>query len=201
MVSRIDEVRHVALGVAVLGGVQVEHELRERAVQARHGPAQRIEARAGELGGGLELEPADSGADLDVVARRKSERARRAPPPHFDVVRFGVADRARSACGRLGMPSSQSRSPAWMSASSRSSAPSSSPSVAHFGHQLRGVLAPALRRADLLGQRVALRLQLLGPRLDRLALGLDALESIAIEHVAALSAAALATSARSLRSN
>ena len=32
----IDQVGHVDLGVAVLGGVQVEHELGERAMQARH---------------------------------------------------------------------------------------------------------------------------------------------------------------------
>ncbi len=43
----IDQVRHIAFGVAVLARVRVEHQLRQRPVQARDRAAQRIEAGAG----------------------------------------------------------------------------------------------------------------------------------------------------------
>jgi hypothetical protein len=36
----VDDVGRVALGVAVLAGLQVQHELRQRAVQPRRRPAQ-----------------------------------------------------------------------------------------------------------------------------------------------------------------
>ena len=52
----IDDVRRVALGVAVLARLHVEHELRERAVQTRERAAQEREARAGELRRGREVE-------------------------------------------------------------------------------------------------------------------------------------------------
>jgi hypothetical protein len=41
----VDDVRRVALDVAVLCGLQVEHELRERAMQPGDRPAQKGEAR------------------------------------------------------------------------------------------------------------------------------------------------------------
>ena len=53
------QVRHVHLGVAVLARVQVEHELRQRAVQPRDAAAHDGEARAGDLRGGFEIEAAE----------------------------------------------------------------------------------------------------------------------------------------------
>ena len=88
----IDDVGRVALGVAVLLGLHVEHELGERAVQPRHRPAQEREARARELDAGLEVE-AERRADVDVIARRERELARRAPAPHLDVGVLVGADR------------------------------------------------------------------------------------------------------------
>ena len=53
--------------------------------------------------------------------------------------------------------------------------------AAHLGHQGGGVLALALGLADLLGQAVAARLQLLGTGLQRLALGFERLEAADVE--------------------
>ena len=88
----IDDVGRVALGVAVLLGLHVEHELGERAMQPRHRPAQEREAGARELDAGLEVE-AERRADVDVIARREREFARHAPAPHLDVGVLVGADR------------------------------------------------------------------------------------------------------------
>ena len=69
----------------MLAGVQVEHELRERAVQARDRALHHREARPGDPPGGLEVEPAVELADRDVVARLEGERARHADAAHLDV--------------------------------------------------------------------------------------------------------------------
>src|SRR5262245_52515822 len=57
-------------------------------MQSRDAPAQRVEARARQLGGGLELESAGGGADIDVVADGKGEAPRRSPAPLLDVVQL-----------------------------------------------------------------------------------------------------------------
>ena len=79
-------VRHVDLGVAVLLRVHVEHELRERAMQARDAFLQHRKTRAGQFRRSVEIELAEAGAQIDVVLHRKIKRARRADAPHFDVV-------------------------------------------------------------------------------------------------------------------
>ena len=67
----VDNVGRVALGVAMLLCLHIEHELRERTVQPRHRAAQETEARAGELGTEVEIEP-DTG--------------------HIEIVRYLVVD-------------------------------------------------------------------------------------------------------------
>ena len=89
--GRADEIRHVQLGVAVLARVQVEHELRQRAMQARNAAAHDREARAGNLRGGFEIEAAELLAELDVILRREVELARLAASAHFDVGGFVAA--------------------------------------------------------------------------------------------------------------
>ena len=134
-VSRVDDVRRVALGVAVLARLHVEHELRERAVQPREAAAQEREARAGELGGGREVEQAERLAEVGVIRDREVERARRAPAAHLDVVVGRLADRRRrragGSAGRAGSRAAR--------ACTRSSSPSrrfvSSPMPADLGQQ------------------------------------------------------------------
>ena len=54
---------------------------------------------------------------------------------------------------------------------------------ADFAHERRDVLSPSFRGADLFRHRVALRLQLLRARLDRLALGFHLFELRGVEQV------------------
>ena len=168
----VDHVGHVALGVAVLGGVHVEHELRERAMQPRHRAAQR-EARAGELGRGLEIQAAERFADVDVIARRNVERARRAPASHLDVVFFRLPDRNARVRRGWACPAS---TPATRPGCRRARAPARSAhrrSRRTSAISVGSVLALALAAPICLESAVALGLQLLGARLDGLALGLE----------------------------
>ena len=72
----------------MLAGVQVEHELRQRAMQPRELTAQDREPRARQFGRGVAVEPAVARAEFDVVLDREIERARRAPAMLLDVAAF-----------------------------------------------------------------------------------------------------------------
>ena len=99
-VSRVDHVRRVALGVAVLARVHVEHELRERAMQAREIAAQeRRSARRRASPRSRNRAAPSAFADVDVVRAREIERARRAPAAHLDVVVGRPARRASTGAG------------------------------------------------------------------------------------------------------
>ncbi len=97
----IDQERRQHLGVAMLAGVQVEHEVHQRALQPRAQVPIDGEARAGQLGGALQVEDAQLLAQLPVRLGREVELRRRAPAAHFDVVRFGLADR-NAVVGKIG---------------------------------------------------------------------------------------------------
>ena len=177
----VDHVRRVALGIAVLFRVRVEHVLRQRAVQAGDAALHDGEARAGQLGGDFEVEP-EFGADVDVILDFKIEGWRRADLAHFDVAALVDADRhrrvrqVRHRChegGQLGLHFRQRRLVGLELVAQAS----------HFGHHGGGVFAFALEHADLLGQRVALALQVFGAGLDRLAFGFEGVEGGHVEHI------------------
>ena len=182
----VDDVGRVALGVAVLARLRVEHELRERAVQPREPAAQEREARAGELGRRGEVEQPEAFADVGVVARPESRTRAACPSGAPRRCRRHDLPTGTLECVRFGRSSRKSRS----SACTRSSSPSrrfvSVADPGHLGEQRGGVLALALGGADLLRQRVALRLQVLRAGLDVLALALERLEARGVERQAAL---------------
>ena len=62
----VDDERRQHLGVAVLAGVQVEHEGDQRALESRAGAEGDGEARAGELGAALEVEDAQRRPEVPV---------------------------------------------------------------------------------------------------------------------------------------
>ena len=172
-VSRVDDVRRVALGVAVLARLHVEHELRERAVQPREVAAQEREARAGELR-----------RRSRSRAARGLRRGRRGPSAGSRTAR-GVPQRRTSTLSSVdGRPARSRAAGSAGSAGSRAARPArdrarlrgastSSPMPATSA--ISGAASsPLPLRADLLRQRVAPRLQLLGARLDVLALALRA---------------------------
>ena len=71
--------------------VGVEHELRDGAMQPGHAALEQREARAGDLGGGGEIDETEPFADVDVIPRRKSENTRRPDAANLDVVGGGFS--------------------------------------------------------------------------------------------------------------
>ena len=87
------------LGVAVLAGVHVEHEIDERALElGAHVPVEG-EARAGDLGGALEIENAELRAQVPVRLGLEIELRRLAAAADLDVVGLGSCPRGRTRAG------------------------------------------------------------------------------------------------------
>jgi hypothetical protein len=175
----VDDVGGVALGVAVLLGVQVQHELGERPVQPRHRPAQKGEARAREQRSGVEVQPQRS-AQVDMVLDLEVEGARRAPAAHLGVALFAGAHghavvrqvgQAQHHVGQLGLHGLEALGRGFQLVAQ----------AGHLGHDAGRVLALGLELADLTTQAVAPGLQFLGAGLDGLALGLEGREAGFIE--------------------
>ena len=74
------------LGIAVLAGLQIEHELAKRALEPGQLALQDDEARTGQLGRGLEIHQAQRLADLEMLLRREVERRRLAMAADFAIV-------------------------------------------------------------------------------------------------------------------
>ena len=81
------EIRHPGFAVAVLAHVQVEHELRERAMQRRHRSGHHRKARAGKAARRDRIEPAEPLADRHVIGRLEIETARLAVTANLDIRR------------------------------------------------------------------------------------------------------------------
>ena len=77
----------------MLGGVQIEHELAERAFEPCKLALQHREARAGEFRGALEIHQAERLADLEMLLRLEVDAARLADLAHLDIVVLVLADR------------------------------------------------------------------------------------------------------------
>ena len=73
---RVHHERRLHLAVAVLGGVQVEHEVDERTLETRTRTAQHGEARAGDLRATLEVDDAECRPQIPVGLRLEVEGAR-----------------------------------------------------------------------------------------------------------------------------
>ncbi|MNG94387.1 hypothetical protein D3C79_533980 [compost metagenome] len=164
----LHQVRGVVLLVAVLAGVQVDHELRQGAVQAGDRAAQHGKACARQLGGGFEVQATADFAKGDVVLDFKIEGLRRAPTTHFDVVVFAGTDR-HAGVRQVG-DGQQDAIQLGLNGVQLSLA--GSQFVGHaldVRHQRGDVFALGLGLADGLGTGVTLGLQLLGAGLHRLA--------------------------------
>src|SRR3989441_1044746 len=85
----IHEVGHPHFRVAVLPRVEVEHELRQRALEPRRRAPQDRKSRLRNLRRTLEVEEPERFADLLVGLRSEPERARRSPPAHLHVLLLG----------------------------------------------------------------------------------------------------------------
>ena len=69
----------------MLARVHVQHELDQRALQARQAAAHDDEARSGDLRGRVEIEHAEAGAQIDVIAHFEVEHSRRAPCANLGI--------------------------------------------------------------------------------------------------------------------
>lgn len=124
----------------MLAGVEVDDGLRQRAVQTGYRTAHQRETRAGQLGRGLEVEPAVLLAEGEMILDLAKSNARGAPSSlYLDVVVFAGPYRHRgvrqvgmvSSRIQLGLDGIQLRSAA---ASSPPRAPTSAISGAHARH-------------------------------------------------------------------
>src|SRR5690606_15964995 len=180
-----DEIRDVDFLVAVLTRVQVEHELRERAMKTRDLAAQHDESASRKLRRRIEVdEAAEPLPDLDVIARLEVETRRLSPTANLDVraivravgdtvvrqvrktreQRFELdADRLELALGALERRAE----------------------LADLGLQRLDVAARGLRAPDLLRALVAPLPQRLHLDLQAFALRLERFVTFSIEHEAA----------------
>ena len=76
----------------MLTGVQIDHELRQGAMQAGDRPTHQGEAGAGQFGSGLEIQPTVLLAQGDMILHRKS-KAFGAPAANLDVLFLVRTDR------------------------------------------------------------------------------------------------------------
>ena len=84
--GRVHQERRQHFGITVFAGVRVEHEIDQRALQLRaHAPVER-ETGAGNLGGALEIEDAQFGAEVPVRFGLEIELRRIAHAAHFQIV-------------------------------------------------------------------------------------------------------------------
>ena len=150
--------------IAELAGVGIEHELGECAFQPGQPAGQQNEARAAQAGGGIEIHFAQRLAEIEMLLRLEIERRPVADPAELDIRRLvrahrhilerQVGDHLQRRRQRilgaflLGL---QFAEPVFHRADP--------------GDDVRNVPALGLRPADVLRQRVPLRLQRLGFRL------------------------------------
>jgi len=166
------QVGNVDLGVAVLLGLRGEHELRERAVQAREAALHHREARPGELGPRVEIE-AEGRAHVDMVLQPQSRICAALPQRRTSTLSSLDFPSGTSGRGMLGMTRRNAFRFSCSAASGRLVALQLFAETRDFRQHRGGVLALSLEHADLLRERVALRLQLLGARLHLPALVLE----------------------------
>jgi hypothetical protein len=151
----------------VLLRLHIEHELRKRAVQPRDRAAHERKARARQLRTEVKVQ-AQWCTQIDVILRREVETARagivRAPAAHLHIAVLVGADRhavlrqVRHGHQQFGQFSLDHLKPL-----GRSLQLIGQPR--DLSHHRGGIFALAFKRADLLGQAVALGLQFFGPGL------------------------------------
>ena len=155
--------------------MHVQHELRQRPVQSRDGPAHEGKARARQLGRGLEVQ-AQGLAQIDVVAHGKVEGTRpvtmRTPAAHLDVGALVGAHR-HAGVRQVGHGQQQRVQLGLDGVQPRGRGVQLVLDAGHAGHHVVGRFALGLALADLLAGGVALGLQGFGAGLDGLALALQ----------------------------
>ncbi len=149
-------------------------------MQARDGSAHHGEAAAGDLGGGLEVEPAVARSQVHVVEGLEVEYGRLAPAPHFEILILAAAVRD-ALVGQVGDAELQRPQILLQALQLDLGRLQALAQVGHFRQQRGDILAGRLGPADGPGPGVALVLQLLHPHLQSLALVLQRLDAPGVE--------------------
>ncbi len=152
----------------MLTGVQVDHELRQCAVQACDWAAQYGKTRARELGRRFEVQAAADFAQGDVVLDLEIERIGGAPATHFDVLVFAGTDR-HTGIGQVGNGQHDAVQFCLDTVQLGFTGGQFIGHALHISHQRGNVFALGLGLADGFGTGITLGLQLLGTGLHRLA--------------------------------
>ena len=175
----LDEIR-------LLAGLHVQHELRQRPVQARQRAFHDGKARASEFGAQLKVQPQRL-ADIHMVFGFKSQGCRgaaqasfRAPFTHLDIACFTNAQR-HAVMRQIGNGQQQSLQVELNLVQTGAAGFQLGLKRTDLRHHRSGVFAFGLKLADLFGQRVALVLQLFSAGLDGLAFSLQRLKDFYIE--------------------
>ena len=145
----VDDVGRVALGVAVLVGLHVQHELRERAVQARDaGPRRKVKREPESLAPVSKSRP--SGAPRSTWSFTAKSNVRGVPQRRTSTLPVSSAPAGTLSSGRLGTPISMALSSRLQRLEALGAGLQLVADAGHLGHHGRGVLALALEHADLL---------------------------------------------------
>src|SRR6185436_17780244 len=148
------------LAVAVLAGVEVEHQRDERPLEPRAGAEVGGEARAGELGAALEVEDAEPRSEVPVRLRREVE-ARRLADDALDAVGALVGAHRHALVRQVGQRQLEARKLAFDGGELPFLRFDLALEPRHRRDRLVGVVALSLELADLLARRVAVALLLL----------------------------------------
>ena len=159
--------------------VQVQHELGQCPVQPGDRPAHEGEARARQLGAGVEVQP-QGGAQIDVILHREGVGAGRAPAAHLHVATL-VGTHGHAVVRQVGHAHEHGGELGLQRLQPLGRGLELVADAGHLGHHGRGVFALGLELADLLAEAVAPGLQLLGAGLDGLALGFEGREALDVE--------------------
>ena len=181
----VDQVRRVQLGVTVLLGVRIEHELGKRAMQAGEAALEQRETGTGDLGSSGKIELAELFTDVGVILDRKIEDARRTPALDLDIAALVAADRHRFV-GNVRQGRQDTVEAFQQLAQACLGSLQLVADRADLRHHAGSIAALALDHADLLGEAVAHGLQILGAGLQRLAFGFERLEFGKVDRLAAL---------------
>ena len=175
-------VRHVDLGIPVLLSVRVEHELRERAMQARQRAFHHDEAGAGKLRRRLEVEHAETRTDVDMILRREIEFARLTPAAILRVL-FRRAPSRNRFVREIGNDANEFVELALNLRELFFGRLEGRLEPFRFLHPFRYVLFLRLGLPDLLCKPVAIRLRAFHGLLQLLATSVESLEPGYIEYV------------------
>ena len=159
----------------MLATVQIQHELRQCAMQAGQLPTQHGEARTRQLGGGFAIQPAMACAQFHVILDLKVEHTRAAPAVLLNIAMFITAGRHR-CIRQIGDARRDRFDLAANALQLHFRSLQLFTKAGHLGHHRRHILALGFEHADLLAAGIAQVLQFLGADLNLLAAGLQRLQ-------------------------